>query len=733
MASTGPPSGGLVALAANQKLYHLTSKRDFKLDPRKAPQNNTTLGGDFGPGIYLGPSVEYWCNGYGYWRPWVVEIVAPADIRDREGTLGGYGSEVFVPAKYYNELQIVRVIPLDAWCREEYGTYGWTEGYFETTFDTNEPIVLPPSERLPGPYRYPGDARNADATWASEYAKRVKRFARTRTNAIASKTSAGTDPTSGAFQDRLGRCYEIAGRYARENKGSFLVHGSIGHPGSRLKREPDQPPIGHAWAVDADGEVFEPISGKHFSWDAYRDLFGAVEWIRYPSDDVPLLMLKHRNWGPWDAEYIEANNIWHSNFMRWKDRQKTSAVASANDPRPRKPKGPRSKYAAGRWDKDGEDPVWVQDHHELVTDAIRSWKGSPSTVVNPQDDYSSVPASGSEKIRYAQVNALKEECRKSQCKAPKLYRGDTNRPFELKNALLGWTSSRKEAERWAKHYGGQVWELPAGVGVGIRISDYISDSMEWEREWILDMDATRSAASRVTSAVASANDVFYHGDSTAAPYGVGDTLTHSEKHEVWFTNNLRDARAYANRAVKRIGGEPIVYEVEVLSSTQRPPFKNPSGVQYCVGDVVLRGVVDTVATWSQTVASVRQGQGIPYLISEEDGVRVGDLEYYLDDDEEWGPIVKILNITVEPNYQHQGVARQMVQALERLFPDRYVAHGGFHSTAGESFAWSFKGNPRHLIENRDGDLRKLAVTAPQVRMQSQRMHNEVLDTLPTAR
>ena len=156
-------------------MYQVTDTADFKLKPAKRPTNNSTLGGDWDPGIFLADSVEAWVNGYGYWRPWVVEFdvsgLQPGDYKFREGR------EVLVKAEAYPRLQLIRVVPLDAHCREIFGEYGWTEQFFETDFQTNEPIDL--SLRFPiRGYHYPGDARNESADWQAYYKKRVKDYAR---------------------------------------------------------------------------------------------------------------------------------------------------------------------------------------------------------------------------------------------------------------------------------------------------------------------------------------------------------------------------------------------------------------------------------------------------------------------------------------------------------------------------------------------------------------------------
>jgi len=176
------------------KMYHLTTKVDFKLDPKKRPENNTTLGGSMPPGIFLGASVESWVNGYGYWRPWVVCFNVPTNADTFEGAVGGYSGELYVPAAFYDRLRIERVIPLDAWCREEYGSWGWVEEDDGLTFDTEQPITAVPDtfhatswdQIYPWKgYRYPGDARQTDPAWQARYKKRVAKYGRSHPGAIA--------------------------------------------------------------------------------------------------------------------------------------------------------------------------------------------------------------------------------------------------------------------------------------------------------------------------------------------------------------------------------------------------------------------------------------------------------------------------------------------------------------------------------------------------------------------
>lgn len=110
----------------------------------------------------------------------------------------------------------------------------------------------------------------------------------------ASKTGmAGIDPSADlAFNDRLGRCYELAGQYIMENPSSSLVHGSIQGAGA--------PRIGHAWVVDADGEVFDGTMGEHFpNVAAYAAFTNAEEVISYTAREAMHLMASQGHFGPW--------------------------------------------------------------------------------------------------------------------------------------------------------------------------------------------------------------------------------------------------------------------------------------------------------------------------------------------------------------------------------------------------------------------------------------------------
>jgi hypothetical protein len=172
---------------AGMTMYHLTDRAKFKLDPKKMPRDNSVSIEDRSgrAGIYLGKNVEGWVNGYGYWRPFVVEFDVDPSVKDDPGVHGRYGGEMFIPAASFDKLTIKRVIPLDAHAREEYGEYGWIEDALEREFDTGNPIkqrgMLEPYQRpFPGGYHYTGpDVREMSSTETARLMKDLKKVKRT--------------------------------------------------------------------------------------------------------------------------------------------------------------------------------------------------------------------------------------------------------------------------------------------------------------------------------------------------------------------------------------------------------------------------------------------------------------------------------------------------------------------------------------------------------------------------
>lgn len=140
--------------------YHITDNPRFSPDPNFRPENNTTLGGHYPKGMFVSDDPEKWVNGHDYVRPWVAEIHVDPSLRKAEGVHGGYRGETFVPAEHFDKIKVHRVIPLDAYAREQYHDNGWIEEHHKTSFDDEKPLPGGHGAKWPK-YRYSGpDARD---------------------------------------------------------------------------------------------------------------------------------------------------------------------------------------------------------------------------------------------------------------------------------------------------------------------------------------------------------------------------------------------------------------------------------------------------------------------------------------------------------------------------------------------------------------------------------------------
>lgn len=167
-------SSGAVDSGERETWYHMTDRAKFRLDPNFTPADNAFALEDRSgvKGIYLAPNIERWVNGQGYLRPFLVELTADAALKKAPGVHGRYHGEMFVPAAAFDRLRIERVIPIDAFAREQYGSYGWIEDAAREEFDTGRAIP-PRAAHYPfHGYRYTGpDVREMDAATVARLKK----------------------------------------------------------------------------------------------------------------------------------------------------------------------------------------------------------------------------------------------------------------------------------------------------------------------------------------------------------------------------------------------------------------------------------------------------------------------------------------------------------------------------------------------------------------------------------
>ena len=96
------------------------------------------------------------------------------------------------------------------------------------------------------------------------------------------------------FRSRLGKCYELSGRYVSEHPNAILVHGKIYNRWTK-----GYPSVDHAW-VEEGNEVFDPVWGKRLPLFFYYELFNAEVHKKYSYEEVLKKMLREGNWGPWE-------------------------------------------------------------------------------------------------------------------------------------------------------------------------------------------------------------------------------------------------------------------------------------------------------------------------------------------------------------------------------------------------------------------------------------------------
>lgn len=95
-----------------------------------------------------------------------------------------------------------------------------------------------------------------------------------------------------SMDDRLGRCYELSGRYVMNNVDTNLVHGTIQGAG--------KPRISHAWVILSNGDRFDPVTEISLPKDAFDRFYNSTEDVVYGQDEVFRMLAKNRHWGPWE-------------------------------------------------------------------------------------------------------------------------------------------------------------------------------------------------------------------------------------------------------------------------------------------------------------------------------------------------------------------------------------------------------------------------------------------------
>jgi hypothetical protein len=98
--------------------------------------------------------------------------------------------------------------------------------------------------------------------------------------------------TSGFDSKRLGRCYELAGKFSMDNPQAILVHGSIEGMG--------MPRLKHAFCVTKEG-VWEPITNEVWPLQSFISFFSPHIDYTYGQKQAMGAMVLSGHFGPWEG------------------------------------------------------------------------------------------------------------------------------------------------------------------------------------------------------------------------------------------------------------------------------------------------------------------------------------------------------------------------------------------------------------------------------------------------
>lgn len=113
-------------------------------------------------------------------------------------------------------------------------------------------------------------------------------------------TERANDEPSATYEERRGRCYELAGYAVAFGQASVIsgvkcVHGSWHGPNAEQR-------IGHAWVevpTPAGLLIWEPINGVLFNADEFRKYTRAWDEVTYDLPTLRRALAAHGNYGRW--------------------------------------------------------------------------------------------------------------------------------------------------------------------------------------------------------------------------------------------------------------------------------------------------------------------------------------------------------------------------------------------------------------------------------------------------
>jgi 2'-5' RNA ligase len=235
------------------------------------------------------------------------------------------------------------------------------------------------------------------------------------------------------------------------------------------------------------GVTLDPEVAKH--WEKFALNTEPRTVASFQIDPAHVVMRGSRNESEIvvDADWIEQKQL---RAVKWDESQHPRDLTGKFTYTPQ-----HEAPEKGEWDYTGVDPnamvgpgpKWVQQHRELVREALYSWLGDPAAMrIHASDALTGAytPGSGSGKQMRAQAEALLWELQYNSKPIPmSLYRGSGAKGDRPGNPF-SWSEDRAIAKAFAKRYGGTVQVLPAGTARGLRVRDYVGGMIE-EKQWIV--------------------------------------------------------------------------------------------------------------------------------------------------------------------------------------------------------------------------------------------------------
>jgi 8-oxo-dGTP pyrophosphatase MutT (NUDIX family) len=236
--------------------WHLTNNPNFQINPEYAPRDLSSMAasGTGTPGLMVTTDIGNWDANFKKNRQYAA-LIDLSDLipnRDYRNVARGFGHEIFVFRP--QNAKVVSVYSISDAKRLNYRHYKY---------------ILPQN---------------------SEQLETIYNLAHKKENLLEND-----EPKN----PRLGKCYELAGRYVLHHQSAILVHGKLKNP--FFDNTKYLPYVEHAW-VEENGKIFDLIPDRWWDKDIFNTIYQPKIYKTYNSHEVSANILKYNHWGPWNKQ-----------------------------------------------------------------------------------------------------------------------------------------------------------------------------------------------------------------------------------------------------------------------------------------------------------------------------------------------------------------------------------------------------------------------------------------------